>query len=237
MLKRLALVLAVIAVLSAMAVLPAFAGTTTITGTLTATGLLPNGKPNSCPGSALDNYPPLYSQLRQIQVTATGAYDYRDVGYLDDSDTYGTIDIEISLYTGTPAGFDPANPTGNGCFFTADDTGTVNLQAGVTYTLMITSNDDDPNTGYYIFSLKGPGDVVIIETSPDACPLPLPAGSAVYEVPAGAPAFYDADLGTQVNFNLPAGHWWISEFDGDFARVWIGCQANPIWIPTNAVAR
>ncbi len=67
------------------------------------------------------------------------------------------------------------------------------------------------------------------------CPYPLPSDSVVYDVPAGAPAFYDADLNTKVNFDLPAGTWKISEFSGDFAKVWISCAAEPIWIPANAV--
>lgn len=69
------------------------------------------------------------------------------------------------------------------------------------------------------------------------CPVPLPAGSVVYNVPAGAPAFFAPDAGSQTGFNLPAGTWYISEFDGDYAHVWIACQANMIYIPSNAVAR
>lgn len=76
---------------------------------------------------------------------------------------------------------------------------------------------------------------VAAETPP--CPYPLPAGSVVYSVPAGAPAFWDADLSAQTNFSLPAGTWYISEFVGDFAKVWIACQASPIYIPSNAVAQ
>lgn len=70
-----------------------------------------------------------------------------------------------------------------------------------------------------------------------ACPFPLPAGSIVYSIPQGAPTFYAADLATQNNFNLNAGTWYISEFSGDFAKVWIACQARPVWVPSNAVAQ
>jgi len=31
--------------------------------------------------------------------------------------------------------------------------------------------------------------------------------------------------------------WYISEFSGDFAKVWVACQASPVWVPSNAVAR
>ncbi|MFN8528359.1 MAG: hypothetical protein U0670_07095 [Anaerolineae bacterium] len=214
--------------------LPAFAGTTLIDGTLTSANLLPNGKPDNCPGSSLTNYLPLYYQLRTFTVTADGSYGYRDVGFLDDSDEYTTIDMELSIYTGPASGFVPADPTANGCFFTVDDNGSVNLLAGVTYTMMITTNDGDPNTGYYIFSLKGPGDVVFIETGD--CSNPLPANAVQHSIPAGAPAFYAPDAGAATGFNIPAGTWWTYGSSGDSTHVWIACQANPVWVPSNAVA-
>ncbi len=74
-------------------------------------------------------------------------------------------------------------------------------------------------------------------TTTASCPYPLPVSARVYSVPAGAPTFFAARLDTQTNFNLPAGTWYISEFSGDFAKVWIACQARPVWIPANAVAR
>ncbi|MFN8528358.1 MAG: hypothetical protein U0670_07090 [Anaerolineae bacterium] len=217
--------------------LPAFAGTNIIDGTLTTANLLPNGKPNSsdCVSNDLDNYyAPLYYQLRQFTVTADGVYKYYDIGFRDDNDTYGTIDIEIALYTGSPSGFDPADPRGNGCFFNADDERPVQLMAGVVYTILITSNDNDPNTGYYIFSLNGPGDVVFIQ--PGDCSNPLPTNAVQHNIPAGAPAFFAPDLGSQTNFNIPAGTWWTYGASGDFTHVWVACEANSVWVPSNAVA-
>lgn len=70
-----------------------------------------------------------------------------------------------------------------------------------------------------------------------SCRVPMPVGSRVYSVPAGAPTFYQPSLDAQTNFNLPAGTWYISEFSGDFAKVWIACQADMVWIPANAVSR
>ena len=54
-------------------------------------------------------------------------------------------------------------------------------------------------------------------------------------MPLGAPTFFNPDLQSAANFNLPAGTWKISEFKDDFAKVWIACQATPVWIPRNAV--
>ena len=76
-----------------------------------------------------------------------------------------------------------------------------------------------------------------LETATAACPFPLPAGSVIYSIPQGAPAFFAADLSAGTGFNVKAGTWYISEFEGDFALVWIACQARPVWVPTNAVAR
>lgn len=69
------------------------------------------------------------------------------------------------------------------------------------------------------------------------CSNPLPAGSVVYSVPAGALAFFAPDLNSYANFNLPAGTWYISEFGESFAKVWIACEANPIYIPVENVIR
>jgi hypothetical protein len=67
------------------------------------------------------------------------------------------------------------------------------------------------------------------------CKNQLPIDSVVYNVPAGAPAYFNPDLQSGANFNLPAGTWKISEFRNDFAKVWIACGATPIWIPRSAV--
>ncbi len=70
-----------------------------------------------------------------------------------------------------------------------------------------------------------------------ACPIPLPSGAVQYQVPAGAPAFFAPNLQSQTTFSLPAGSWWVTQFEGDFAQVWIACQASMIWVPSNAVAQ
>ncbi len=70
---------------------------------------------------------------------------------------------------------------------------------------------------------------------PTGCSNPLPADSVVYDVPFGAPAYFNADLQSAANFSLPAGTWKISEFSGDFAKVWIACEGDPVWIPRSAV--
>jgi hypothetical protein len=70
-----------------------------------------------------------------------------------------------------------------------------------------------------------------------ACVYPLPAGSVVYNVPDGALAYYDDDPNTYTGFNLPPGTWYISEFGEQFAKVWIACQAQPVWIPVGNVVR
>jgi len=80
-------------------------------------------------------------------------------------------------------------------------------------------------------------DCLAIQEATASCPYPLPSGSVVYSIPAGAPAFFAADLSAGTGFNVKAGTWYISEFSGDFAKVWIACQARPVWVPSNAVSR
>ncbi len=72
-------------------------------------------------------------------------------------------------------------------------------------------------------------------SSPPTCISSLPAVPALYTVPAGAPTFYAPSTDTQLGFSLPRGTWYITEFDGDFAHVFIACGANLVWIPADAV--
>jgi hypothetical protein len=148
--------------------------------------------------------------------------------YVDGYNFMGTMDSYLGIFNGP---FDPANPLVN-CIANFDDDGLIWLDAGVTYTLVL-STYADGSTGNVTILLIGPGSGITAAN----CPRPLPAGSVVYPVPAGAPTFWAPDLATQTDLILPAGTWWISEFEGDFAKVWIACQAEPVWIPSNAVAR
>lgn len=68
-----------------------------------------------------------------------------------------------------------------------------------------------------------------------SCPYPLGTGATMRNVPLGAPAYYAADPGTRLTWDLPAGNWWVKQISGDFAQVWIACQATPVWIPVSAL--
>lgn len=170
-------------------------------------------------------------------VTATGAYSFSAAS----TGGAGTL---ASIYI-MDSGFNPAAALGN-CIYGANNgnpassipttLNNVNLTAGTPYYLVIFDDTFSQATPGYNFSANGVGDFVFGFGGNDACTNPLPDGSVVYSVPAGAPTFYDADLGTKLNFDLPAGTWWISEFTGDFAKVWIACQAQPVFIPANSVA-
>lgn len=209
-------------------VLPAFAGTSTFTGTLTESNpVYPVGRPdNSSCNSVIDDLLPdkYVYQLLYVSATETGTYNYRDIGYLDLS----TFDIEVAVFDGP---FDPNNPLNN-CITSMDDIATVDLEAGKQYILAVTSYDV-PTTGDYEFSLTGPGDVV--EVASDTCRYPLPDGSVVRSLPAGAPAFWSPSLEHGTGFNIPAGTWWTTGTEGDFTHLWIACQAETVWVPSNAV--
>ncbi len=168
-------------------------------------------------------------------------------------DVYGfTVDIDgvytFNLTSTSPPGFasyyvyegafDPSNGAAN-CIAGNNDadpkTLDLTLAAGTQYFLVVFDDLIAQPGGTYSATISGVGN--ISDGTPGDCPFPLPLGSVVYNVPAGAPAFFAADLSTQTNFTLAAGTWYISEFSGDFAKVWIACEARPFWIPTNAVAR
>ena len=74
-----------------------------------------------------------------------------------------------------------------------------------------------------------------VPTVSASCPNPLPVGATVRNVPLGSPVYYAADAGTLLTWSLPAGNWWVTQTSGDFAQVWIACQANRVWIPVTAL--
>ncbi|MFN8528454.1 MAG: hypothetical protein U0670_07575 [Anaerolineae bacterium] len=162
-----------------------------------------------------------YYQTVQFTPSVSGLYTYADRGY---GEGLG-VDMELSIYSGT---FDPSNTTAGGCIANFDDIGAVNLDAGVTYTLLINSHASGATgTAYYVFA--GPDQL-------GACPTQLPAGAVVRSIPNGAAAYWGPDLSQSADFTLPAGTWWTYGTSGDFTHVWIACYANPIWVPTSAVA-
>lgn len=199
------------------------AGSATISGTLTpggATMLVATiTDPNCAGGYGGTNV--LY-QSYPFSVDVSGIYTITEPGG----------NSAIYVYEGS---FNPAAAADN-CIAASNINPislNVALNAGTQYFLVIIDDTFAQAGLSYTLTINGPGNI----SFGGACTNPLPAGSAIYSVPAGAPAFYAADLSTQTNFNLPAGTWYISEFTGDFAKVWIACAANPIYIPANAVAR
>ena len=216
--KRALLVGLVVAILAL--AIPVFAATSTLSGVITGNqGFVDNFDFNCQPyNNGLEYFYEVYT----INVTEAGTYTLTDLG-----------PVKPYVGTYTLGGFNPANPLAN-CINVDGDGGPFTFSSAGQYTLVVSTFDAEV-TGAFSFTMTGPGSISFVDNA-NACTQSLPAGSVVRSVPGGAPAFYDADLGTQLTWNLPAGTWWISETSGDFAKVWIGCAANPIWIPLNAVA-
>jgi hypothetical protein len=216
------LILVVVFAVLLIAALPAFAQVSTISGTITgSTGFIENYNFDCEPYN--DGYVYFY-EVYVINVSVAGTYQFRNTGIFEAAPAFYVA-----------PGFDVSAPTAN-CIGSFAGDYAITFPSSGNYT-MVVSTFVDNTTGDFSFTLEGAGVVAIVTASSATCANPLPAGSVVYAVPAGAPAFFAADLATQINLTLPAGTWWISEFRGDFAKVWIACSANPIWIPANAVAR
>lgn len=120
------------------------------------------------------------------------------------------------------------------------------LSTAHTYILVIVDDHMQLPSVHYTVVVEGPGSVVTAGQDPGTgevpvspslgnCPQRLPSGSVVMSVPNGAPTYFAPDYSSGTNFDLPAGHWWVSETSGDFSKVWIACQASPVWIPTSAI--
>ena len=222
--RKIALVSIVLVVIFAIAATVVYAGSASVSGTLTPGGqqepqVAIISTPNCTGGYTA--FAVLYASYA-FTVDADGVYTVTEPGTTS----------AVYVYQGS---FDPALPASN-CIAASNSNPinfTVALTAGTQYFVAVI-DDTFAQTGLsYNITITGPGNVYL--GSGASCTYPLPANSVVYSIPAGAPAFYDADLATQVNFNLPAGTWHSSEFSGDFAKVWIACQAQPIWVPANAV--
>ncbi|MFN8529197.1 MAG: hypothetical protein U0670_11330 [Anaerolineae bacterium] len=222
--KKLVFTLSLLAAASLILASVVFAGSLSLTGTLTPGGATEPQialitTPN-CVGG-LFSFTVLYASY-QFTVDTTGSYTITEPG----------VDSAIYLYNGP---FSPSNPDVN-CY-AASNTNPINLSvslsAGTVYTIVVIEDSFAQDGMTYNLNISGPGSVTIF--SPD-CPYPLPSGSVVYSIPAGAPAFFAPSLDSQTGFNVPAGTWYVSEFTGDFAKVWIACQAQPVYVPANAVS-
>jgi len=167
-------------------------------------------------------------------VSATGTYSFTAAS----TGGAGTL---ASIYI-MNSGFNPAAALGN-CIAGSNNglapgspttLNNVNLTAGTPYFLVIFDDTFAQTTPGYNFSANGVGDLNF-GGGPGSCIDPLPAGTPIRNVPLGAPAYYEPDLGTLLTFSLPAGDWYVTDTSGDFAQVWIDCNANRIWIPLTAL--
>lgn len=220
--KKAALVLAIV-VLAAITATAVLAGTISFTGTLVPGGATEPQvalitTPN-CNGGTIA-FTMLYHAYR-FTVDAAGVYTVTEPG----------VESAVYVYAG---GFDPVFPALN-CIAASNTNPIslpVNLSPGVVYTLVVVEDTFEQDGMPYNLTINGPGNISV---PVDNCASALPAGSTVRSVPLGAPAYYAPDLATRVTFDLPAGTWWVTRTSGDFAQVWIACNASPVWIPVSAL--
>lgn len=230
--KRLLLVAFISTFIAVATISSVFAGSFTIDGSYAGDPTMavvtissPNCASQGATQVRYDAYP--------FTVDATGLYDFS----ASRPAAAGTL---TSIYL-MNSSFNPAAALSN-CL-AGDNTGnptsfSYNLTAGTVYYFVVFDDTFSQTGTTYTASINGPGNINILnQTNSDVCLTPLPAGSTIYNVPLGAPAYYDADSATRVNFDLPAGNWYISEFSNGFAHVWIACSGNMIWIPETAVTR
>lgn len=228
--KRLVIILGMTLVLLTLAVSSAFAGSATISGVVDSSDPVMAVVSISTPNCGVQGATPVHYELHPFTVDASGVYNFSLTSTSDYASMY--------LYVAT---FDPTNGAVN-CIAGANS-GTpkafsVNLTAGTQYYVIPFDDTFVQAAPAFELTIDGPGNITLgggASATSDVCTNPRPGGAVIYDVPLGAPAFFAPDLATQLSFNLPAGTWYISEFSGDFAKVWIACTANSIWIPANSV--
>lgn len=171
----------------------------------------------------------VYCTFAQASGTSTAPYVTFRVYYSDTFSSYHTV-VPVTGGTWSASVSFPEYPVGN-VFYVQAFGSTAPIFDGPTY------YDGEAFYEGYIACEEAPVEV------PGEVPVPvvvtcsnqLPADAVVYNVPNGATAYFNPDLQSGANFTLPAGSWKISEVSGDFAKVWIACEAESIWIPTSAI--
>ncbi len=69
------------------------------------------------------------------------------------------------------------------------------------------------------------------------CATPLPDGSVQGRVAATVNALYEPRADATTNVVLPAGSsWWVIGAQGGFYKLWIACNAAPVWVSAGALS-
>ena len=135
-------------------------------------------------GSALFSYRSL-----QLEVSASGDYDFSDTGHHYDLDT------QLAIYTS----FNPDSPTRNRVGFVNDgfeSDRTIGLQAGLTYTLVVQACGSlSDRRGDFSFAYFGPGTLT---------------GQQIYPTPAYSSGFFDGSEPTLPE-EIFCGNTWYRE--------------------------
>lgn len=169
----------------------------------------------------------VYCTFAQASGTSTAPYVTFRVYYSDTFSSYHTV-VPVTGGTWSASVSFPEYPVGT-TFYVQAFGSTAPIFDGPTY------YDGEAFFEGFITCeeapVEAPEEVPVVVT----CSNPLPADAVVYTVPNGATAYFNPDLQSGANFSLPAGSWKISEVSGDFAKVWIACEAESIWIPSSAI--
>lgn len=231
--KRLLWLIVIAAILTTATISPVLAGSFMIEGNYT-------GDPTmavvtiSSPNCASQGSTQVRYDAYQFTVDVSGMYDF--------SATRPAVSGTLTSIYLMNSSFNPAAALGN-CL-AGDNTGnpttfSFSLTAGTVYYFVVFDDTFAQSGTTYTASINGPGNITVLNLPTAGAPaftVPRPATAAIYNVPLGAPAYWDADLGTRLLWDLPAGNWYIAQFSNGFAQVWIAGQANMIWIPETAVA-
>ncbi len=72
---------------------------------------------------------------------------------------------------------------------------------------------------------------------PPNCPNPLPIASVQGRILATVPAYYLPDTTATTSVVIEVGtSWWVMDSDPGFYRLWIACEATPVWVEAQFVS-
>ena len=199
--------------------------TQTPTSTPTAT---PTGTPTETPSSTPTDTPTSTStETPSSTPTETPTGTPTDTPTSTPTDT--PTDVPTSTPTDTPTDVASSTPTDTP---TATPTALSADTATATSTPSHTAAATEMSAATATTAPSLTASVTLVPPEP-RCDNPLPAGSVQGRMVLPTLALYDPNPNATTDILIPGGtSWWVIDAASGYYRIWIACQANPVWVPS-----
>jgi hypothetical protein len=145
------------------------------------------------------------------------------------TDTLTPTDTPIPLPTDTLTSTLTPLPTDT---LTSTHTATSTSEASATFTATFTAETStaDPQATLTPSATLGASQTPTLPPPP-ACPYPLVMGAVQGRMISSTIALWEPNAGSTTDVIIPVGSsWWIIDVAPGFYRLWIACEAQPVWV-------